>query len=147
MLRGRRLALAKGLLQAWAARCYRRRETLMVIGFAGEQARLLHAPGKAAAFNERWIAPIAGGGATPAASAIALADRVLAQRRRSADERVELWLLSDARFATLPPRPQRADHCTVIDFDDGPRALGRAARLAAAWGADCLPVRAVVASR
>ncbi|WP_349771944.1 VWA domain-containing protein [Thauera sedimentorum] len=147
MLRGRRLALAKGLLLAWTAALYHRREALAVIGFAGGAARVLQPPRKAVAFNERWIAAIAGGGGTPAAAAVALADRLLAQRRRRApDERVALWLLSDARFATLPPPPRHADQCTVIDFDEGPRALGRAQRLAREWNADCVSACSLAAS-
>ena len=137
MLRGRRLALAKGLLLAWTAALYRRREALAVIGFGGQRAHVLQAPRKAVAFNERWIAPIAGGGGSPAAAAVALADQVLTRRRRShPGERLAVWLLSDLRFAVLPPRPQQADNCTIIDFDEGPFALGRAQRLARAWQAD-----------
>ncbi|ATE62460.1 magnesium chelatase [Thauera sinica] len=147
MLRGRRLALAKGLLLAWTSRIYRRREALAVIGFAGSTAHVLQPPRKAVAFNEGWIAAIAGGGGTPAASAVALADRLLAQhRRRTPGGRIALWLLSDARFAELPPRPLHADHCTVIDFDDGPAALGRARRLAHAWDADCVSARSLAAA-
>ena len=137
MLRGRRLALAKGLLLAWSARLYRRREALAVIAFGGLGAHLLQAPRKAVAFNEGWIAPIAGGGGSPAAAAVALADQVLARRRRiHPGERLAVWLLSDLRFAVLPPRPRLADHCTIIDFDEGPFALGRARQLARAWQAD-----------
>lgn len=147
MLRSRRLARAKGLLLAWTAALYRRREKLLVIGFAGEQARLVQPPGKAVAFNEGWIAAIAGGGATPLAAAVALADRVLARRRRRVpNERIALWLLSDVRVAPLPPRPQQADFCTVIDFDEGPHALGRALQLARAWNADYRSASALAAA-
>lgn len=140
MLRGDRLALAKGLLLAWVKRIYRRRESLAVITFSGARAQVLQTPRKALAFNERWIAPIAGGGGTPAASAVALADRLLAHRRRTTPgEHIALWLLSDVRFSVMPPAPRHADHSTVIDFDDGPTALGRARRLAHSWGADCVP--------
>jgi magnesium chelatase subunit ChlD-like protein len=148
MLRGGRLARAKGLLLAWTAALYRRREALAVIGFAGERALLLQPPGKAVAFNERWIAAIAAGGATPATAAVALADRVLAQyRRRAPNTRIALWLLSDVRFAYLPPPPQHADHSTVIDFDEGPRALGRALHLARAWNADYVSACTLAAPR
>ncbi len=140
MLRGRRLATAKGVLLAWTAMLYRRRESLAVIAFSGDAARVLQAPRKAAVFNQGWIAPIAGGGGTPAASAMALAEALLARHRRSVPgEHVAVWLLSDARFASLPPRPRHADQYTVIDFDEGPFALGRARRLARAWKADHWP--------
>ena len=50
-----------------------------------------------------------------------------------------LWLLTDARFDEIPPRPRQADVCMVVDFDDGALTLGRAARIAQAWGAQCWP--------
>ncbi|MDQ7989447.1 MAG: hypothetical protein REI09_07405, partial [Candidatus Dactylopiibacterium sp.] len=143
MLRGQRLALAKGLLQAWGAHCYRRRETLAVIGFSGDAARLIRAPAKATA-RQDWIAPIAGGGGSPAHAAIALAEHVMARHRRQAPgAHITLWLLSDARFQPLPPRPALADQCTVIDFDTGARALGRARQLAQAWQAGYAPAAAL----
>ena len=138
MLQGSRLALAKGLLLEWTAQFYRRREDLTVIAFAGNQARVLQPPRKAVAFNAAWIAKIAGGGATPARSAVALADSVLEKRRRSVPKQhIVLWLLTDARFDDLPPRPRHADVCTVVDFDDASVALGRARRIAQAWDAEC----------
>lgn len=138
MLQSSRLSLAKGLLLEWTAQFYRRREDLAVIGFAGTQARVLQPPRKAVAFNEAWIAEIAGGGATPARSAVALADAVLSKRRHNVPgQHIAVWLLTDARFDDLPPRPRHADVCTVVDFDDAAVALGRAARIAQAWGAEC----------
>lgn len=137
MLRGKRLSLAKGLLLRWTAEFYRRREDLAVIGFSGEQARVLQPPRKAVAFNEAWIAAIPGGGGTPAQSAVALADALLRKRRRTAPEQhVALWLLTDARFDGIPPRPRDADICTVVDFDDSAIALGLATRIGAAWDAE-----------
>ena len=139
MLQGSRLSLAKGLLLRWTAECYRRREHLAVIGFSGPHARVLQPPRKAVAFNEAWIAAITGGGATPACSAVELAERLLQQRQRKQPaQAMALWLLTDARFSELPPRPRHADLCTVVDFDDAAVALGRAARIADAWGAELL---------
>lgn len=140
MLRGKRLASAKGLLLAWTAMLYRRRESLAVIGFSGKAARVLQVPQKAVVFNEGWIAPITGGGGTPAASAVMLAEVLLARRRRcSPGEHLAVWLLSDARFASVPPRPRHADQYAIIDFDEGPLALGRARQLARAWQAEHVP--------
>lgn len=139
MLGTRRLALAKAVLLQWTQQIYRRREQLAVIGFAGATARLLQPPRKAVAFNESWIGAIAGGGGTPALAAIELADRVLGKVRRNAPQQgIALWLLSDVRFARLPPRPQHADVCVVVDFDDAAVAAGRAAQLARAWDAPLL---------
>lgn len=139
MLGPQRLALAKAVLLQWTRQIYRRREDLAVIGFSGSTARLLQPPRKAVAFNEDWISAIAGGGATPASAAIELAERVLAKVRRNTPEQgLALWLLSDVRFAQLPPRPRQADVCAVVDFDDAPVASGRAAQLAQEWEAQLL---------
>ena len=137
MLRGKRLSLAKGILLRWTAEFYRRREDLAVIGFSGEQARVLQPPRKAVAFNEAWIAAIPGGGGTPAQSAVALADALLRKRRRAVPEQhVALWLLTDARFDDIPPRPRGANICMVVDFDDAAVTLDRATRIGAAWDAE-----------
>ncbi|WP_342773526.1 vWA domain-containing protein [Azoarcus indigens] len=139
MLRGQRLALAKGLLLDWSAASYRKREALAVIAFDGHGARLLQAPRKAQAHNERWIAPLAGGGGSPVQAALQLAEEVLRRYRKTcAAQPIALSLLTDARFDPLPPRPRHADRCTVVDFDDGRPRLERAARLAADWQAELL---------
>lgn len=137
MLKRRQLALAKGLLLQWTAQLYRRRAELAVIAFAGRQARVLQSPRKAVAFNDGWIGAIAGGGGSPVGSGLALAERLLRRARRQAPgKRLHLWLLSDGRFAELPPRPQGADACTVVDFDAAAVSLGLAERLALQWGAE-----------
>ncbi len=147
MLRARRLALAKGLLLAWTGLLQRRRESLAVIAFSGASAQLLQAPQKAVRHGARWIAPIAGGGGSPAVAAVTLAEALLARRRRTTPgERLAVWLLSDVRFARLPPRPRHADQYTIIDFDEGPFALGRAQRLAHAWQAEHWPASALASA-
>lgn len=137
MLKRGNLALAKGLLLRWTAQIYRQRGELAVIGFAGGQARLLQRPQKAVAYNQAWIAAIGGGGGSPLASAVQLAERTLARVRKSAPgKQIGLWLLSDGRFSQLPAHPRQADFCVVVDFEDQPLALGRAARIARLWGAE-----------
>jgi len=139
MLRGEKLALAKGCLLALTQDFYRRREHLAVIGFSGHEARLLQAPGKAAAFNADWIRPLRGGGATPVASAMQLADAVLQRARRaSCGQLLSLWLLTDGRFAALPARPRLADSCQIVDFETEAIALQRCRRLAREWDAHWL---------
>ena len=138
MLRGQKLALAKGYLQALAEQAYRSRDSLCVIGFSGTGAQLLHRSLKAQAFNTAWIEPIGGGGGTPLDSALALLDEHLRTMRKQAPLYACLWLLSDGRFASLPPRPPQADQITVIDFDTQWLQLQRCQKLAQEWGAELI---------
>lgn len=146
MLQGRKLALAKGCLLALTELFYRRRERLAVIGFAGPQAQLLLAPSKVAAFNADWIAPLQGGGATPVQSAVAMLEALL-RKQKSAQPGLQaaVWLLTDGRFDPLPARPQGADSCHIVDFEQEAVALQRCARLAQDWGADCVAAASAVA--
>lgn len=136
MLRGEKLALAKGCLLALTESFYRRREHLAVIGFSGAQAQLLQASGKVAAFNAGWIQPLGGGGGTPVESAMALAERLLQRARSASSGRLlSLWLLTDGRFTALPARPRLADSCQIVDFETEAVALQRCRRLAQDWDA------------
>ena len=136
MLRGEKLALAKGCLLALTESFYRRREHLAVIGFSGETAQLLQAPGKAGAFNASWIQPLRGAGATPVESALALAQQLLRRARAaSPGQLLSLWLLTDGRFTALPARPLLADSCHIVDFETEAVALQRCRRLALQWDA------------
>jgi magnesium chelatase subunit ChlD-like protein len=58
--------------------------------------------------------------------------------RKQAPLHACLWLLSDGRFASLPPRPQQADQITVIDFDTQWLQLQRCPKLAQEWGAELI---------
>lgn len=136
MLRGQKLALAKGCLLALTEDFYRRREHLAVIGFSGGSAQLLQAPGKTAAFNAGWIQPLRGGGATPVESAMELAQTLLRRARNaSPGQLLSLWLLTDGRFTALPARPALADSCHIVDFETDAVALQRCRRLAHEWDA------------
>jgi magnesium chelatase subunit ChlD-like protein len=139
MLKRSNLALAKGLLLRWTEQIYRQRGELAVIGFAGNQARLLQRPQKAVPYNDTWIAAIGGGGGSPAVSAVQLAEQTLAKVRKAApDKKIGLWLLSDGRFSQLPACPRHADFCVVVDFENQPLPLGRAAQIARLWDAEHL---------
>jgi magnesium chelatase subunit ChlD-like protein len=137
MLKHDNLSLAKGLLLGWTQWLYRQRAELAVIGFGGGGARVLQPPRRAVAFNDDWIGGIGGGGGTPVADALKLAQRLMAQsRRRTPGRQQGLWLLTDGRFNALPPRPRHADFCVVVDFERDAVALGRAARIAGLWQAE-----------
>jgi magnesium chelatase subunit I len=146
MLRGGALSLAKGLLLRWCASIYRQRAELAVIAFSGGAAKLVQPPARAAAFNEQWIRALAGGGATPVTAALKLAAALLRrERRRDPGKNLGLWLLTDGRFDALPPRPEDTDFCVVVDFEDTPVPLRRAARIAAAWRAQRVSAREMAA--
>jgi magnesium chelatase subunit ChlD-like protein len=131
MLRGEKLAWAKGCLLALTEQFYRDRDHMAVIGFAGEQARWLQSPAKAGAFNAGWIAPLRGGGGTPIQPAVDAVEGAL--RRCPPGTRATVWLLTDGRFDPLPVRPEGVDRCCIIDFENDAVALGRCQRLAAMW--------------
>lgn len=131
MLRGEKLAWAKGCLLALTEQFYRDRDDMAVIGFAGEQVQWLQKPAKAGAFNAAWIAPLRGGGGTPIQSAVHAVDSAL--QRCPLGTHATVWLLTDGRFDPLPARPERAEHCHIIDFENDAVALRRCQRLAAMW--------------
>lgn len=137
MLRGQKLAWAKGCLLALTAMFYRSRDHMAVIGFAGQQAQWLQKPARVPAFNEHWIAPLRGGGATPIQSAI---DAVNAELKRHGPDRLAcIWLLTDGRFDPLPARPEHIEECYVIDFEEDVVTLERCRRLAQQWQGHLLP--------
>lgn len=145
MLKHDNLSLAKGLLLRWTQRLYRERAELAVIGFGGGGARVLQSPRRAVAFNDDWIGGIGGGGGTPVAAALQLAEQLMARwRRRTPGRQQGLWLLTDGRFDALPPRPCHADFCVVVDFESETVALGRAARIAEAWQAERVGAQALL---
>lgn len=145
MLAQQRLSWVKGLLLQWSQQVYNQRDWLMVVGFAGNSANLLHAPRKAQPFNTDWITPIAGGGGTPVQTALDLAQITIANAAKQASgipAHIALWLVSDMRFAQLPDRPSFVDSCTVVDCEPSTQhiQLGRGRLLAQQWQADYFDV-------
>jgi magnesium chelatase subunit ChlD-like protein len=137
MVGGKRLALAKGLVVALFDRAYRERADVALVCFGGGRAEVRREPGAAHWWNERWLAPIGGGGGTPLALGVRTAANVLARasRRQSAQQRW-LWLLTDGRSPDTPSRPVDADHVVIVDFESEAVRLKRCVMLADAWNAD-----------
>jgi magnesium chelatase subunit ChlD-like protein len=137
MLGGKRLAHAKGLVLALFDRAYRERAEVALVCFAGRRAEVRREPGGAHWWNERWLAPIGGGGGTPLSLGVRTATNVLerAARRKPSQQRW-LWLLTDGRTAESPPLPGSADRIVIVDFESDVVRLWRCAMLAAAWEAD-----------
>lgn len=128
------LARAKGVLLALLDEAYRQRDRVALICFAGTQVELRLPPRKAAAWNDDWVTPIAGGGGTPLAPAVSRAAQLLAQASGPGCEGW-LWLLTDARSRDMPPRPAQAHHARIVDFERGRVLLQRAQVLARQWDA------------
>ncbi|AMM17809.1 magnesium chelatase [Burkholderia sp. PAMC 28687] len=137
MLGGKRLALAKGLVVALFDRAYRERAEVALVCFGGATAEVRREPGAAHWWNDRWLAPIGGGGGTPLALGVRTGANVLlrAARRKPSQRRI-LWLLTDGRSAETPARPDSADQIVVVDFKSEAVSLGRCAKLAESWHAD-----------
>lgn len=132
MLKDGKLARAKGVLVALMEEAYRRRDHVALLCFGGNAVELRMPPRRAGAWNDAWLAPIVGGGGTPLTLGVQQASILLA-KHDSAQR--WLWLLTDGRSTESPTRPPGVDMATVVDFEAGPGALGRAASLAAAWRA------------
>ncbi|WP_237169974.1 vWA domain-containing protein [Pandoraea faecigallinarum] len=133
------LAQAKGWLLDSFDRLARARAEVALIRFGGDRAQVLFGPAVPRWWNERWIEPIGGGGATPFPAGVAAASRLLdrAKQRRASQVRV-LWLLTDGRTNDAAPRPAAADRVVVVNCEQGRIALGGSERLARAWHAESL---------
>ena len=134
MLRGDRLAEAKGLLMALMRAAAAARERVALLCFAGQRTALRVPPTRAGAWREDWITPISGGGGTAVEPALRRATLLLARHRRQRpDDWRTLWLLTDGRTPENPSRPGFAQRIVIIDFDRGRDALHRTARWARRW--------------
>ncbi|MFP6560726.1 VWA domain-containing protein [Paraburkholderia sp. B3] len=146
MLARGQLALAKGVLVALFDRARHARFQVALISFGGAGAELRFGPAVPRWWNERWLAPIGGGGGTPLAAGIAAAARVLeSAARRDPGRSRHLWLMSDGRSTQWLARPRHADRVTVVDFEAAAVRLGRCAVLAEAWDAQCIDARTLLA--
>ncbi|MBP0592546.1 VWA domain-containing protein [Paraburkholderia sp. LEh10] len=147
MLSGQRLALAKGLLVALFDQARAARAEVALVCFGGSRADVRFGPAAPRWWNEKWIAPVGGGGGTPLTLGVERASALLAHsaRRRPAQQRC-LWVLSDGRSGGSPSRPAHADHVVFVDFEQGQLRIKRCAELAREWGGECFPYEALVNS-
>ncbi|KMY85894.1 ChlD component of cobalt chelatase involved in B12 biosynthesis [Candidatus Paraburkholderia calva] len=137
MLDGERLARAKGMLVALFDRAYRERAEIALVCFGGSRAEVRRQPGAAHWWNERWIAPIGGGGGTPLALGLSHASTVLARAALCKPaQRRWLWLLTDGCTNETPNAPHGAHRVVIVDFDAGFARAGRGEQLARAWKAE-----------
>lgn len=151
MLGGGRLALAKGALLQLIQRAYEQRAEVAIVAFAGAgaQVRLYPTaarPSTSHALNA-WLQPLHGGGATPFAQGVAVANTLLTEtaRRNPAQQRW-LWLFGDGRSEEQPAAPMAADVVTVVDCEQQRIRLGRCRVLAQRWRAVYMPIEELVFS-
>jgi magnesium chelatase subunit ChlD-like protein len=142
MLRGERLAMAKGLVLACFDQAAMQRSQAALICFGGGRADLRFGPAIPRWWNERWIEAIGGGGGTSFSIGVAAAEKLLsrARRQRPGMECV-LWVFGDGRSRDRPAKPDAADRIVIVDCEQGDLALGRCVSLAREWGADYVPAR------
>ena len=143
----RRLARVKGALEVALRRAYARRDLVAIVGFGGEGARTLVAPGAPLEQAAAAARALPAGGRTPLAGGILHGAALLHGLNRSSTfagrARIAV-LLTDGRAADPEGRARlaltdvvaAADRTVVVDLEEGPVRLGLAADLAAATGAD-----------
>jgi len=131
---------------------YQRRDTVGMITFRGTGAELVLPPTSSHEVGVLRLRELPTGGRTPLAAGLRTAARTLAeQRRRDPYRRPLLVVVTDGR-ATSGPDPLTVvpalagTAAVVVDCESGPVRLGLARRLAAALGADCLPLEELSAA-
>ena len=130
MRQGGRLALAKGFAARLIEEAARMGEDVVLLSFGGRGVELLVPPGPARAAGAARVRQCGGGGGTPLAHALVVAQGLLTRSPYAA-----LWLLTDGRTLEQPAAVQRTAQTVIVDFDDPKRPLGRCAAWAALWGA------------
>jgi magnesium chelatase subunit D len=158
----RRMELVKGAVLGLLQSAYEQRDEVSVIAFRGPQAELLLSPTGSVELADRALRVLPTGGRTPLAHALVVAGEVF---RRACSARTAgpalLVLLSDGK-ANVPLPDTAGDpwqqallvarelasaglSALVLDSDAGFVRLGRAAELAQALGAECLPLEGLSA--
>ena len=126
-----RLALAKGFAARLIEVAARAGDDVALLCFGGRGGELLMPPGPARASGVMHVRQCGGGGGTPLAQALAVAQGLLSKPQSAA-----LWLLTDGRTLEQPIAVKGVAHTVIVDFDDPKRGLGRCAALAKRWGAE-----------
>lgn len=150
-----RLAEAKGAVELLLADCYVRRDEVALIAFRGQSAEIVVPPTRSLVRAKRCLAGLPGGGATPLAAAISLADetaRAVVRRGNSAvvvfltDGKANMMRSGKAesagaeRESAAAARIFRAGGTTAVVVDTSPRPRPHSAQLARDMGARYLPL-------
>jgi magnesium chelatase subunit ChlD-like protein len=134
---GARLAMAKAFAAGLVQEASREGAQIAVLLLGGQGAQWLQgaAPARRSAIPR--LRQLGGGGGTPIAAGLRLAQAELqAFRRRYGTGMRTLWLLTDGRSLEQPEPPTAADRVVIVDFDDPLRPLGRCPVWAERWGAE-----------
>jgi magnesium chelatase subunit D len=158
----RRMELVKGAVLGLLQSAYEQRDEIGVIAFRGTQAEVLLSPTGSVELADRALRVLPTGGRTPLAHALAAAGDVFRRSRRARPEvPVLLVLLSDGKANVPLPQTggdpwqqalQAAQELVaervpalVLDAEAAFVRVGRAAELAQALGAECLPLEGLSA--
>jgi magnesium chelatase subunit D len=153
----RRMELVKGAVLGLLRSAYEQRDEVGVIAFRGPEAELVLPLTRSVDLAERALRLLPTGGRTPLPHALVMAGEVIGRTRRATPDVPSLLvLLSDGKAnvrlpgtagdpwqqALLAAREVAADGvpALVLDADAGYVRMGRAAELAQALAAECLPL-------
>jgi magnesium chelatase subunit D len=142
----KRMTLVKTAVLSLLRDAYQRRDRIGMITFRGSDAEVVLPPTSSHEVGVQRLAALRTGGRTPLAAGLrAAAATIATERRRDPRRRPLLVLVTDGR-ATSGPDPLLLVPAlsgvagVVVDCESGPIRLGLARRLAAALGADVMPL-------
>lgn len=131
-----RLALAKGYAARLIEEAARAGQDAGLLTFGGGGVTLAVPPGPARAAGAMRVRQCGGGGGTPMAQALVMAERLLLASSARGQRQTVLWLLTDGRTLEQPRAPAGADRIVIVDFDQRARPLGRCGAWAQRWPAE-----------
>ena len=155
MSASRRMEAVKGAVLSLLTDAYQQRDTVAVVAFRGLEAHVLLPPTRSVAVAEQALRALPTGGRTPLPHALQLAAQLLAQADYAQGLQPLLVLLSDGKANVPLPGGGDAGLQTqqlagqlrarnvptlVLDTDNSYLRLGKAEALAAALGAQYLPL-------
>ena len=147
----KRMTVVKTAVLSLLRDAYQRRDRIGMITFRGSKAEQVLPPTSSHEVGVQRLAGLRTGGRTPLAAGLrAAAATIATERRRDPRRRPLLIVVTDGR-ATSGPDPVLVAPAlagvaaVVVDCEAGPIRLGLARRLAAALGADIMPLDALAA--
>jgi Mg-chelatase subunit ChlD len=132
---------AKGLLAVLMETSYRRRARVALMQFGGREAMMVMPPRRAPKNQRPLLEVIHGGGGTPLRRGLEKASAVLRQERlRNPQQQQTLVLMTDGRSRDSVAGLEPVCPTVVVDTEAGSVRLGRCRGLAAALGAEYIPL-------